>query len=134
MLLKPRVQRPPGALQQQRIPRRQRHAAAQILALTLNRQHDQIAAFGDHARKKPCPYQRRARRDQHLGKARLAVEQRIGEIADQSIFANGKIQSPDQFGSLIGGAANNQNVAFPHSVVAGRLALCVLHRDKNKIG
>ena len=47
---------------------------AEVLALALDGGHDEVAALGRHAREDPLADERRARRDDDLGQADLAVE------------------------------------------------------------
>ena len=127
------VERGPGALQEQRVPGVQRPAGRELGALPLHPEHHEVAARGHHAGEQPPADQRRARRHQHLGQPRVAVEEqrldrrrlvpalerqvvgvrqrrrRLGIAADQQDVAHGDLPGPHR--SLVGPAHGDERHA-----------------------
>ena len=77
------LERAPGALQEQRVADRELRLAGQVLALALDREHDEIAALRHHPREHRLADQRRARRDDHLRHARPPADELVGVVVER---------------------------------------------------
>ena len=75
------LDRRPRAVEQDGITGRERGlAGAEVLAVALHREHDELAGRRDHAREHRLADERRPGRDEDLGDARVAPQERGGDI------------------------------------------------------
>ena len=107
------VERLPGALQQQRVAglRAASPAVGDRSPPRWIGEDDQVAAWRSPCREKPLADQRRARRDHHLGKAGVAVEQRLRPVAGGLVLAEGEVISAAKAAGRVRVAAHQTDVA-----------------------
>ena len=60
--------------------------AGQVLALALDREHDEVAALRHHPGEDGLADQRRARRDDHLRDPRLPADERVGVVVERVLL------------------------------------------------
>ena len=80
------LERSPGALQEQGVADHELGLAGQVLALALDRAHDEIAALGHHPREHGLADERGARRNDHLRDPRLPAHERVGVVVERVLL------------------------------------------------